>query len=226
METNYLLYSAAITCFSPTSNLYQLTGLYKKPFLTNLHLVPRIFPQQMLLRYSQLHISGFFKEHFSPLTAFGIIGVLQGGIYGHANLYYSQELGIQKKPLKFNYGSFYNNFRGSLFGGPRDIISQGIPFMFSSKLEDHLKESFTVLANYPTGTKWGSLLSVSVFSTYLSHPLHNCQILRQTESGLSSLETIKKIIFSRHLFRGAESRVFLLFITNVFNEIFIKPVWS
>lgn len=208
---NYIYYSLGITCFSPTSNLYQITRLYNLNFTSNLRLLGPVLLPQSILRYSQLHFSEYIKSLFSPWLAFGAIGVLQGGIYGHANHYFSHRLGL---PLKT--GLLKSVFRGSPFAANRDIVSQGIPFMITDKYQ-----------NQQTPLQyWSLLIGSSISSTYLSHPLHNCQVLLQTNSNLSYSDAIRELVKNKSYFKGAESRIGLLLVTNIFNELFLKPVWK
>ena len=172
-EKSFLYHSSTITLFSPLASLYQTSTLFNKSFISNLKFVPRIVPQQILLRYGQLHISTQCKDQFSPITAFGIIGILQGIVYGHSNLYFSKQLGVIPKINYLNY------LRGPIFASSRDIISQGIPFALTETVRDTLFEEETPLTHYST------LFSLSIGSTILSHPLHCFQTYIQNTNNVS-----------------------------------------
>jgi len=76
---------------------------------------------------------------------------------------------------------------------------------------------------------WGAFLGCSVVSTYLSQGLHNCQTAMQTHNEMTHIGAVRSMIREhgiRFLWKGAEARVGLLVITNIFNEIFLKPVWN
>ena len=97
IENSIILYSANITLFSPLSNLYQLCTIHSKPFISNIWRAYKIYPQQLILRYLQLHTSMFVKDNISPYATFGTIGILQGVIYGHANINLANKLKVIKK---------------------------------------------------------------------------------------------------------------------------------
>jgi hypothetical protein len=212
-ERCILFHSTALTFFSPLSSLYQITRLHNlenRVLFRNMRYLPHIFPQQVLMRYAQSHIATECKEHLNPLFAFGIIGILQGGIYGHSYLYFSKKLNITNT-IKFSH-----YFKGPVFAMSRDIISQGAPFYLMKNI--HVESSYY----YP------SLLGFSVVSTIISHPLHCMQILNQTNPNKNHYQIAKEAIktYKWSLFyRGVESRLVLLFMTNLFNDIFLKNLW-
>ena len=77
-----------------------------------------------------------------------------------------------------------------------------------------------------------SVIATSIASTYLSHPLHNLQITMQSQPSVGYAEACR-ILWSKSgtgnpsfLFRGAEARVGLLLVINVFNELLLKPAWA
>ena len=208
-ELCFIKHSVVLTMFSPLASLYQTTSLFNKPFWTNTRLVPFIFPQQIFLRYGQLHLSTLSKENVSPIAAFGLIGILQGIVYGHSGLYFSKQLGLTHNVQISNY------IRGPLFASSRDIISQGIPYFVSGQLEDDLYF-------YP------KLLGISATSTVLSHPLHCLQTFNQNNPHISQLQVIKQFVpeyrFSL-FYKGVLGRIMLLFITNISNDFFLRQVW-
>ena len=217
-EKCLLFHSFSLTFFSPLAGLYQIIKLNNigspnkitnKILFKNMRYVPNIFPQQVLLRYTQTHIATKCKEYLNPALAFGIIGILQGGIYGHSNLYLSKKMNI------INNIKISQYLKGPAFAVSRDIISQGITFQL---MHDHPKNIYY----YPT------LLAISTGTTILSHPFHCMQILNQTNYKKNQYEIMKYTIktYKWSLFyRGIESRIVLLFFTNLFNDIFLKNLW-
>ena len=131
MQPYILGYSAAISLVSPTLTGYQLCRVYSCPVgmprLVRLGL--GILPQQTALKTLQMNAATPVKEHISPWLAFGVIGVLQGGVYGHANVAFSRALKLSQN------ANLAGMFRGSAFAGLRDTISQGVPFMLSGSFQ-------------------------------------------------------------------------------------------
>lgn len=213
------LYSANISLISPVTNLYQLCRVHNKPFLSNILYPYRIFPQQVALRFTQLHISLFSKEHLSPYLTFGIIGVLQGGIYGHANVYLAKQLNIVNKV------AFRNMFNGSLYAFSRDSISQGAPFLLSDRFKSSIINPLFPFLSDKT-QQFLSIGTLSITFTALSHPFHNLQMIMQLNSKYRYKDSLVQLINNKRLLlKGVESRILLLFVTNLFNEIYLKPIW-
>ena len=77
-----------------------------------------VFLPQTVLKAIQINISTPVRKSINPWAAFWVFGVLQGGVYGQANIYFSQSLNLVKKA---NYAKL---FRGFMFGGLRDVVSQ------------------------------------------------------------------------------------------------------
>ncbi len=55
-----------------------------------------VFPVQTFLKSIQMNISTPVKEYLNPWMAFAVVGILQGGVYGQCNMYFSKTLGIGK----------------------------------------------------------------------------------------------------------------------------------
>lgn len=218
-DKSLILYSANITLFSPLSNLYQLCTIHSKSFILNSWKAYKIYPQQFILRYLQLHGSMFVKDNISPYATFGVIGILQGVVYGHANIYLANQINIVKKV------EYKNLFNGIGYAFTRDTISQGIPFLLSNKLKKNvITPLFPSLSD--NNCKWLSIGILSIISTYISHGFHNCQLLMQLHPELNHLSVLKYIKNNyKLLYKGAESRVVLLLITNIFNELYLKDIW-
>lgn len=107
------------------------------------------------------------KEYLNPWAAFAVVGVLQGGVYGQATIYYSQQLGLNKKV------DLRGLFRGVGFAAARDLVSQGIPFMWSGMLRDALFGSAPAAGTDSEVSRftrhWAPILMASVASTCESH---------------------------------------------------------
>ena len=237
-------YGTALSLVSPALTGYQLCKLYKvqKPTSQLLKLAFRIFPHQATLLSLQLNASTAIKDMLNPWSAFFVVGVLQGGIYGFSNVHFSKawNLGTAVASATSMTSRVSLLFRGSWFAGVRDMISQGTPFMCSSAVHTNILDKLLPTniseTDEPTKTTtldkvkhWTSLLSTSVVATYLSQGLHNCQTTMQTNSTLSYSGAVKKV-WAEHgmaaMYRGAEARVGLLLIVNVLNELLLKPAWA
>ena len=226
-EKGFLFHSLSVTLFSPLASLYQTSTLFNKPFLPNLKFVPRIFPQQIGLRYGQIYLSTECKNYLSPTCAFGLIGVLQGIVYGHSNLYFSQKMNIIRDVKITNY------LKGPVFAASRDIISQGIPFLFNNYIEDLVFGNNNNNNNNNKNNKnkityYSSLSFLSISSTVLSHPFHCLQTYIQTQNNMSQYQAIKYLIQKERynlFYKGIRGRFILLFITNLANDFFLNQLW-
>lgn len=221
-------YGAAISVFSPTATAYQLSKLYNlKPTMGRLIRLsgPVILPQT-ILKATQMNASSPVKEYLNPWAAFAMVGVLQGAVYGHANVYFSNALKLGK------VASLTGVFRGSAFGGLRDSISQGVPFVCSDYVRESILDPYfkTEVGTTAHSIKaWSSLISTSVAATYMSQGLHNLQISMQADQTLTYSQTIKSVMKQHGIktfYKGAEARVGLLLIVNILNELLLKPAWS
>lgn len=239
----YILgYGTALAMVSPALTGYQLCRLYKiqKPPSQLLRLAFGIFPHQALLLSLQLNASTAIKDLLNPWSAFFVVGVLQGGIYGFSNIHFSKAWGLGTAAASATSftGRLRVLFRGSAFAGVRDTISQGTPFMFSSSLHTNVldvllpteeKEDEEPPTTLDLVKHWTALFSTSIVATYMSQGLHNCQTTMQTNSTLSYGGAIQKV-WAEHgyaaFYRGAEARVGLLLIVNVLNELLLKPAWA
>jgi hypothetical protein len=234
-------YGAAISLVSPAATAYQLCRLYQiKPTSSQLlRISMTIFPHQTLLKVLQMNASTPVKEYLNPWAAFGVVGVLQGAVYGQANMHFAKVLGIAStsttaiSPLAMLSGMF----RGSLFAGGRDMISQGLPFMCSSVIRTMVLDPIIPTNQFDDSTRnrvlesvkhWTALLSTSIVATYLSQGLHNLQITMQADASLSYAQVVPTV-WKKHglslFYKGAEARVGLLLIVNVLNQLLLKPAW-
>jgi len=227
----FLAYGAGISLFSPYASIYQLCRLNPQVAATNarmMRLAANVFPIQTLLKTIQMNIGTKVKEHLNPWACFAVVGILQGGVYGQCNIYFSQQLGIAKD------ANLKGMFRGVAFAAGRDVVSQGVPFMCSPLVKKHIVEQiFPNDENTSTlalqAKQWGSVLSTSVVSTYGSQFFQNCQITMQANQHLGYAGTLKSV-FERNgmsvFYKGAEARVGLLIVVNVLNELLLKPAWE
>jgi hypothetical protein len=239
----YLLgYGAAISLVSPAATAYQLCRLYQiKPTSSQLmRMSMTIFPHQTLLKVLQMNASTPVKEYLNPWAAFGVVGVLQGAVYGQANMHFAKVLGIASSssaaavsPVAMVSGMF----RGSLFAGGRDMISQGLPFMCSSVIRTTVLDTIVPTNKFDDSTRnrvlesvkhWTALLSTSIVATYLSQGLHNLQITMQADASITYAQVVPTV-WKKHglsmFYKGAEARVGLLLLVNVLNELLLKPAW-
>jgi hypothetical protein len=235
MQPYIVAYGAGISLFSPIASVYQLCRLNPQVAASNSRmasLAARVFPIQTLLKTIQMNVSTPVKENLNPWAAFAVIGVIQGGVYGQCNIYFSKQLEISKNL------SLAGMFRGVLFAATRDTISQGVPFMCSGIVKKNIFEPLlptaegdvSQSAEFKRAVKhWGSVLSTSVVSTIASQGVHNCQITMQANQELSYMGTLKTV-WERNgvaaFYRGSEARIGLLLTVNILNELLLKPAWS
>jgi hypothetical protein len=221
-------YGAGISAVSPLATCYQLSRINplvaNTPFRRMATMSAAIALPQTALKVIQMNLSTPVREYLNPWAAFAVVGVLQGGVYGQANVHFATKLGLGAV-------SFMGLFRGSIFAGLRDMISQGIPFVFSS---DVRRMGFDPMlpAKSPTSEfvkKWGSILSTSVVATVLSQGPQNSQLMMQSNHSLSYMQTMKHLWTMNGvsaLWRGAEARIILLAVVSVLNELVLKPAWE
>jgi len=224
-------YSAGISLFSPPANLYMVKTLhgYTQP-INWFRMCARIYPAQVGLRMLQVNLASPIKDNLNPWAAFAALGVLQGVVYGHANVTFATALNLVGKHKKTMRGIL----RGSGFAAGRDVISQGIPFMLSKRFAEHAVDPILGPIDeknwFMQGVRhYTSVLSLSLVSCVLSHGLHNGQQVMQTHQELSytqALSSLYKDHGMKFLYRGAQARIGLMMVTNVFNEIFLKPAWQ
>jgi len=210
-------------------------------------LAARILPHQTLLKVAQMNASTPVKEHLNPWAAFAVVGILQGGVYGQSNVFFSQNLGIGKDV------SLKGVFRGWGYAGARDMMSQGIPFVFAEKVRKNVLDQAWDTSDQPGKLagdcskfflcilmfvsdgvadqikQYAAVIGTSVVATYMSQGCHNCQITMQTDQTLGHLGALRKAYAANGLsllYKGAEARVGLLLIVNVLNEVFLKKAWE
>lgn len=230
-------YGTTLSFVSPVFTGYQLCRLYKihKPPAQLVRLALGIVPHQAVLLSMQLNASTAIKDVMNPWSAFFVVGVLQGGIYGFSNVHFSKAWKLGSLAATTWSSRISTVFRGSLFAGVRDMISQGTPFMCSKYVQSNVMDVlFPTDETTTDGTldfvkHWTSLLSTSVTATYLSQGLHNCQTTMQTNASFGYRDAVKKV-WADHgvaaFYRGAEARVGLLVIINILNELLLKPAWA
>lgn len=222
-----------LTLVSPLACCYQVCKLNPQaavPFKSMVRLSAAIFPSQILLRTLQTNICTPIKENLNPWLAFGAVGVLQGAVYGHANVYFARQLAITRVAQVVSLRAV---MRGWGFAFARDMISQGIPFMCAPLVRQHVIDKVwtTDESSSPamvTAKHWSSVISTSIVTTYLSQGIHNCQTSMQVDQTLGYVAAIKSVWQKNgiaSLYRGAEARVGLLLIVNILNELLLKRAW-
>ena len=132
VQSYIALYSGIISTLSPSLTTLQLLKTFDRSISAKelATISVRIFPHQCFLKWAQMNAATPVKEHANPWLAFGVVGVLQGGVYGQCTTYVSKLLGLAKKPPKLQ-----DLLRGSAFAGSRDTISQGVPFAYSATVQ-------------------------------------------------------------------------------------------
>lgn len=231
-------YGFFISVFSPSLTAYQLCKLYKKtmPPSQLFRLSMHILPHQTILKASQMNAATPVKEYLNPWAAFAVVGVLQGGVYGQCNVHFARVLSLS------NNVSMRGIFRGAVFAGGRDSISQGLPFVCSKYTEQYV---FTPLfrslgldscpcdspeAKRVYAVKRAlSVMSTSIFASVASQGLHNAQIKMQADHSLTYIGTMSKL-WGDHgasvFWKGVSARMWLLLVVNGLNEILLKPAWE
>lgn len=166
------------------------------------------------------------RDYFNPWAAFALVGVLQGGVYGQANIFFVKSLNIGKKV------TYMGLLRGYGFAGLRDMLSQGIPYVLAKSVETEFLDKVYKTDENSMGShikKWSSVLGTSVFATYASQGFHNCQVTMHADHSLNHITGLRQAFQTNGfslLYKGAEARVALLLIVNVLNELFLKKAWE
>jgi len=203
-------------------------GKIKIPFKTQVMLSARIFTHQTFLKWSQMNCCTPVKEWFNPWVAFGVLGALQGGVYGQANIFFSEQLKIGKSL------SLKGMFRGLTFAVMRDTLSGGIPFQCAGWVRQNVFDKLYPTVDDQDGVagsikKWSSVITTSMCASVISQGPHNCQILMQQNHDLNP-RTAMQLGFKMHglklFYRGAEARMGLLLVVNLFNELLMRPAWD
>ena len=211
---DYALYGLTTGLIGSPTSLYQLlklTPTVRIPISTFARLSLKAAPIHCGLKAAQIAVSTPIKEEINPWAAFGIIGALQGGIYGQLNIYFSKSLNIGSNL------TYAMSMRGMIFAMFRDTISQGLPYIFTPKLNN-------LIDNRPV-----SIISTSIFSTLLSHPFHVLQVTMQTNPQLNYYTSIDKCIRnyrSKMLYKGVEARLTLLLSMNIINDTILRQFWE
>ena len=228
----YLMaYAAGISTVSPGLTAYQLTRVYGKtvPSAQLARMSMAIFPHQAALKWLQMNAATPVKSELSPWLAFGVVGVLQGGVYGQCSVHFSKALQLSKNV------TLAGMFRGSGFAGVRDTVSQGFPFMCSDAVQKAIVDPL-LGANPGPGDELGhglrraiSVMGSSIFATLLSQGAHNAQLRLQADHSLSYAGAVSEL-WAQHglraLYMGASARVTLLLIVNGLNEVLLKKAWA
>jgi len=211
---DYALYGITTGLIGTSSSLYQILKLTPNVKISSssfARLSLKAAPIHCGLKAGQFAISTHFKKEINPWVSFGIIGALQGGIYGQLNIYLRKSLKIGNN---LNYAM---SRRGMITAILRDTISQGFPYMFTPKL-DKIIDNRSV-----------SIISTSILSTIISHPFHILQVTMQTNPQLNYYTSIDKLIRNygaNILYRGVEGRLTLLLSINIINDTILRKFWE
>ena len=229
MQPSLLAYAAGISIVSPGLTAYQLTRVFGKPTppLQLARMSVGIFPHQVALKWLQMNAATPVKENLNPFCAFFVVGVLQGGVYGQTNVHFSRVLKLSQN------ASYAGAFRGSLFAGLRDTVSQGLPFVCSAGVQRAVVDP--LLAS-DEGSEAGhgvrralAVFGTSIFATFLSQGAHNCQLRMQADQSLGYGRAVHEL-WTQHgvrmLYMGASARVALLLLVNSLNELLLKKAWA
>ena len=211
---DYVLYGITTGFIGAPTSLYQLLKLtpnvkIKPQYFARLSL--KAFPIHAALKTAQIAISTPIKEEINPWAAFGIIGALQGGIYGQLNIYFGRALNISSGL------TYAMSMRGMGYAMMRDTFSQGFPYIFTPKLDN-------IIDNRPV-----SIISTSIFSTIISHPFHVLQVTMQTNPQMNyytSIENCIRVYGSKMLYKGVEARLTLLLSMNIINDTILRKFWE
>lgn len=227
----FLAYGVGISLFSPFANIYMISKLNPQVSATNARMVSlaaKAFPLHTVLKAIVLNIATKVKDYLNPVASFAALGIIQCGLYGQWNIYFSKQLGLARE------AKFSGMFRGVGYAAGRDAISQGIPFMCASLVEKHIIETVFPSDAHTSKTslqakKWGALLSTSAVCTFGSQFFHNCQITMLAHQNFTYREAMKHVVDRNGvsaLYKGGEARVGVLIVANVLNDLLLKPAWT
>ena len=225
-----ITYGAVISCVSPTLTGWQLCKVYSRtvPATTLARVGLGIFPQQVALKALQMNAATPVKEHLSPWLAFGVVGVLQGVVYGQCSVAYARALKLSQAV------SLAGMMRGAAFAGLRDVVSQGVPFMCSGHVQQALVEPLLGRTRDSSAepSSMSRVLAVgltSIGATFASQGFHNGQIRMQSDLSLGYAAAIRSLWAehgARVLVMGGSARVALLLLVNGLNEAVLRPAWE
>ncbi len=223
------LYAACISTVSPGLTAWQLCRVYGRsvPPMQLARMSLGIFPHQTALKALQMNMATPIKEHLNPWCAFGVVGVLQGAVYGQCNVHFSRALKLTTAAT-LSAGML----RGSAFAGLRDTISQGVPFVYSAQVQATLVDPVLKPEGPDSGHGLRRALSVmgtSIAATFMSQSAHNCQITMQADPSLTYGRAVQQL-WAQHgvrvLWMGGSARVLLLLLVNGLNELVLKQAWA
>ena len=184
-----------------------------------------------MLKAFQMNASTPAKDYLNPWAAFAVVGVLQGVVYGQANIHFTRTLKLVSHIPTMTLAGV---MRGSVFAAGRDMVSQGAPFVLSGSVREALFDPMLPADEPAEGmlaraAHWGGVGLTSVLATVASQGLHNAQIKMQSDQTLSYAATVRTLWRENGLsvlYRGAEARIGLLLIVNLLNEAVLKPAWE
>ena len=204
----YAIYASSlsvVTSLDMLHNMSKLQHIYLHPSVIARGTVS-MMPTQVMMRFGQIYVSSYITNLTnSPLLGFGSICLTQEVIYNHAMSRWDE---IVCKSKNLTQKPKVGSYRGLLFSIPRDMISQGIPYYFSTPL---------------------SLLAVSAMATVASQGLHNCQMLMRTDPKLTYRNCLPRAysFYGKSLFyAGATGRLGLMAVVNVVNACCLNSVYK
>lgn len=227
-------YGLGISIFAPFASAWQLCKLYKIPihYPQLAGFAGQILVHQTLLKMAQMNAMTPIKENLNLWAAFAVGGVLQGGVYGQSITHLSKKLNVGSNV------SLKGMFRGSAFGAGRDVISQGVPYVFSRSFERAVIDPVLQMVvpskvmedpSFAEAKGTCSVIPVSIGATYGSQALHNCQIKMQSDQSLSYVAATRAVWAehgSRIFWTGAPARVGLLLVVNILNALVLRRAWE
>lgn len=230
MQPYLMGYSCALSFFAPLAMVYQLSALHpevrvspKKMFLVSVAIVPH----QTILKMIQMNAATTVTKSMNHMAAFAMVGILQGAVYGQANIFFAKTLKIAGRGTKLSIAGI---FRGTGFAACRDVVSQGLPFVLAPKLRTGVFDKIwkSKDAGAKSLKKWVSVFTVSIISTFASQIFHSSQTTMQADHSLSykgALEDLWNRNGKSMFYKGAEARVALNIVVNLLNQLLLKKAW-
>mmetsp|Transcript_27225 Transcript_27225/g.64268 ORF Transcript_27225/g.64268 Transcript_27225/m.64268 type:complete len:326 (-) Transcript_27225:145-1122(-) len=226
LQPHLLVYSATVSSISPLVWGYQMAKLnpaVKTNIASILMMSLAVVPIQTMLKMFQLNVGTPITQKLNPWAAFAFMGMVQGGVTGQANVFFSRCFGIGNPQL-------LDAFRGYPLAGTKEIIAQGLPFAFSDLMEKKLLDPLLPSKIFsPTFKSAVALFSTSALGTVISQIGHNMQMTMVSNPALSYSAAAKQLWLSNGagmFFSGAATRGGLMLLVNVLNECILKRAWQ
>jgi len=184
-----------------------------------------VVPAQTALKVAQLNLGSSMKSVLSPHAAFAIMGAVQGGITGHANVWFSRALGLGNPNMM-------NAFNGSPYAALKEILAQGIPYALSGAFERVLLDPLLPSKDskmFSRVKQWLSVFTTSALGTLVSQVFNNLQIAMVVKPHLTygeAAEEVWRVNGGSMFYKGCVSRGGLMLLVNVLNEFILKHAWE